>query len=165
MTDNEIIKALECWINDFAGKATQFVSLCNALDLINRQKETIEQLKTALFKCGEEMAEMQETINRQKAEIERYEKTVGKLAINKDGIVIGTLDGKETEYIQKSVAEVFRNMAVNRAKTEAVKEFAERLKAHAYLHKPYGMSKVVDAHDIDNLVKEFTGGADGNQSL
>lgn len=29
-------------------------------DFINRQKETIEQLQTALFKCGEEMATVKE---------------------------------------------------------------------------------------------------------
>ena len=51
-----------------------------------------------------------------------------------------------------------KTTVINDAKAEAVKEFAERLKAHAYLHKPYGMSKVVDAHDIDSLVKEFTEG-------
>ena len=42
-TDNEIIKALECWINDFDGKATEFVLLCNTLNLIIRQKAEIER--------------------------------------------------------------------------------------------------------------------------
>jgi recombinational DNA repair ATPase RecF len=92
---------LECWINDFAGKATQFVSLCNALALINRQKETIEQLKTALFKCGEEMAT---------------------------------------------------------ARAEAVKEFAETIKANQRVLFNYIYSRKGFTEIVDNLVKEFTEG-------
>ncbi len=41
-------------------------------------------------------------------------------------------------------------------KAEAIKEFAERLKATAYVPKPYGMAKVIDMYNIDNLVKEMT---------
>lgn len=65
MTDNEIIKALECCSSD--DLANLNCSHCpyqcpncmtilykDSLALINRQKVTIEQLQTALFKCGEE---------------------------------------------------------------------------------------------------------------
>ena len=93
-------------------------------------------------------------IKRYKAEIERYEKTVGKLAINKNGIVTGTLNGKETEYIQKSVADVFKNMAVNRA----IKEFAEKIKTDAEWICDDNYIERALIEYIDNLVKERTEG-------
>lgn len=148
MTDNEIVRALECCGENLCGQGCPRMYYCDTA--IECKKELMEDALAL--------------INRQKAEIERYEKTVGKLAINKDGIVIGTLNGKETEYIQKSVAEVFRNMAVNRAKTEAVKEFAEMLKERVE-GCFYDLSNFDDfacaLTDIDNLVKEFTEGGDG----
>lgn len=58
-----------------------------------------------------------------KAEIERYEKTVGKLVTNDDGTAFATLDGQKTEYIQKKVATILKNIAVKKAKSEARKEF------------------------------------------
>lgn len=67
-------------------------------DEYNRQKETIEQLQTALFKCGEKMMEMQETIDRTKAEIEDLE--------------------IEKEHLVVFLAE---------ARADAVKEFCERM--------------------------------------
>ena len=45
MNDSEIIKALERWIKNFDGKATDYITLCSALDLINRQKAEIERLE------------------------------------------------------------------------------------------------------------------------
>ena len=45
MTDKEIIKALECWVKNFDGKATDYITLCNTLDLINRQQAEIERLQ------------------------------------------------------------------------------------------------------------------------
>lgn len=61
-----------------------------------------------------------------KAEIERYEKTVGKLVTNDDGTAFATLDGKKTEYIQKKVATTLKNIAVKKAKSEARKEFVRK---------------------------------------
>lgn len=77
--------------------------------------------------------------------------TGGKLS--KSTYSLRTMEIAVTDFMQEIDEEVVVEATVN-----AVKEFAERLKAHAYLHKPYGMSKVVDAHDIDALVKEFTEG-------
>ena len=50
----------------------------------------------------------------------------------KDGTVIATLNGNKTEYIPRKLHKIFKNMAVNRAKSEAIKEFAERLKEKMY---------------------------------
>lgn len=45
MIDNKIIKALEQWIKNYNGSLVNFKKLANALDLITRQQEEIEQLK------------------------------------------------------------------------------------------------------------------------
>lgn len=85
MTDKEIVKALECWSKEYGCEGCPFIDngcfdcgngnipytvFQNILALINRQKETIELLQTALFKCGEEMAEKQATISRRMGEID-----------------------------------------------------------------------------------------------
>ena len=71
MTDNEIIKALECCINDkcqecplnklFCGRevATEY-----ALDLINRQKAEIERLKKRLVLAEECIDEIEDAAYR-----------------------------------------------------------------------------------------------------
>lgn len=66
-TDNEIIKALNRWTNNFEGKVTELAILCNALDLINRQKEQIESLI-----AGQET--LQKYIAEKDAEIEKLRK-------------------------------------------------------------------------------------------
>jgi uncharacterized protein YukE len=47
MTDNEIIKALEDLIENFDGKAVDFMTISVALNLINRQRAEIEMLKSS----------------------------------------------------------------------------------------------------------------------
>ena len=71
--DGEYIEILGHRIDGF----DSFQAFCEYLkkfaemeETINRQKETIEQLQTALFKCGEEMAEKQATISRRMDEID-----------------------------------------------------------------------------------------------
>ena len=44
----------------------------------------------------------------------------------------------------------------NIIKSEAIKEFAERLKKEALKHKIFPLDSCVDFDDIDNLVKEMT---------
>ena len=118
MTDNEIIKALECCsVGTFACdeqcpcfhsksnlkiNSCRFELICDALDFINRQQEEIEAL----------------------------------------------VAGQKT--LQKYIA---------KAKAEAVKEFAERLKEKSFKTiRNYGLTKdVVEVCDIDNLVKEMVG--------
>ena len=107
----------------------------------------VEMLQNAIFALNEEWTA-------QKVEIESL-----KIANEK---MYDANKAQEAEIMEQaslilSLSSI-KTTVINDAKAEAVKEFAERLKAHAYLHKPYGMSKVVDAHDIDNLVKEFTEG-------
>lgn len=171
MTDNE--KAL-----DILQKLDFFYGQRSGRELWNEKPTDVQNEDIDNFK--RDVAFLEGFINRQKEEIERYEKIVGKLAINKDGIAIGTLNGKQTEYIQKSVAEVFRNMAVNRAKAEAVKEFAERLNEASedtwidregdfiYSDSEKSTHEIYDTlaewcKDVtDNLIKELTEGSDND---
>ena len=63
-----------------------------------------------------------------KAENEKYKETVGELGI-KDGEVVCLLNGKETKYINKEVAETLKRMALKTAKAEAYKECIAEVKA------------------------------------
>lgn len=91
-------------------------------------------------------------INRQKAEIERYREVVGELGV-KDGEVVALLNGKETAYTKKDIAETLKRMDVKTAKAEAIKEFAERLKREK---RDLFCIENIDGL-IDNLVKEMVG--------
>lgn len=120
MTDNEIIKYMQCVIGNDANcsectyqKALPFPScrmMCakNALDLINRQKAEIERLNI-------ELQSMRSAANSYKWHYET-------------------------------------------AKSEAIKEFAERLKTYAKeLHIGDNISwLVLGVGRVDNLVKEMT---------
>ena len=129
MTDNEIIKAMQCVIgNDVKcsectyQKVLPFPScrrMCakNALDLINRQK----------------------------AEIERLQKKANTLFVKI------TFD---RDKLQEIVDEHVKNIEIdiNLAKSEAIKEFAEELKNCFAISKDY--LDIINI--IDNLVKEMT---------
>ena len=123
MTDNEIIKFMQCVIgNDVKcsectyQKVLPFPSCrrkCakNALELINRQKEEIEKLKQ---------------------ENEFFRKTI-------------------TENAQRALEVTVEE--IETSKSEAIKEFAERLK------EKFGIADcivTVNNNDIDELVEEMT---------
>ena len=77
-------------------------------------------------------------INRQQTEIERLQKKVDELA----------------EVLSDAI-----KIRYKEAKSEAIKEFAERLKEKSFKTiRNYGLTKdVVEVCDIDNLVKEMVG--------
>lgn len=62
-----------------------------------------------------------------------YKETVGRLIV-KDGEVIGFTRGTEVRYIEKSLAETFKNMAVNQAKVEIAREIFEEIKRETKNH-------------------------------
>lgn len=160
----------------FLNRASRTV-LLRARDLIKQQQADYDELKSQFDILDEECDRLEareheletqieklerieqcagEVIKNQEAEIERYEKTVGKLCVNNDGIVTGLLNGAKTEYIEKSVANTFKAMAVNRAKTEAIKEFA------ALLHeKVYSTPTIYNAYFgkmVDDVAEELLEG-------
>lgn len=147
MTDNEIIKALECcttFPERMCGKCTLqeecLTELCvaekNALDLINRQKAEIERLEELVYLADSETANVRDLYFEEKSE-----------------------------------------------RAEAIKEFAERLKANEREHcqwcnhsnkgsRSEWCDELIDGHcrclgfskfesKLDNLVKEMVGADNG----
>ena len=145
MTDNEIIKALECCrqkeehchicpynpVNDCCRRIQD-----DALDLINRQKAEIDILIRKKESLMDEIAEQQAEIERLKGENKQIR-----------------TDCRWCEEWQTT------ELLGERAK--AIKEFAERLKGKAYYCEKIDRKDdfVVNETDIDNLVKEIVGGS------
>ena len=147
MTDNEIIKALECCNRngscskcpydrarfeaerDCASEMT-----ADALDLINRLKEE----NNALISAQETL---QKHIEKQNAENERLQCQVNRLK----------------KYDEERDIRLHARLIAT-ARTEAIKEFAERLKGKTY---PFpcaiGVEHAVTIRAIDDLVKEMVG--------
>ena len=122
MTDNEIISIDEairhCYETYFERD-----------DLCRECREEHKQLAKWL----EELKESRNTINRQKAEIERLREIAN-------------------HKCQKCVSRT-----IECAKSEAIKEFAERLKHFIIPQKADGYTReIVLKRDIDNIVKEMT---------
>ncbi len=92
------------------------------------------------FEVRDIVARMQETINRQQAEIERLKNECFCIA-------------NECDAIKDCI-----DTAVEEAKAEAIKEFAERLKkCSQWLPLTAIPDPFVTVNDIDNLVKEMVG--------
>lgn len=90
ITDDEIIKALECCGNQMyscTDKQCKAKTLGNALDLINRQKADYDKLYKSYLKNQEIFAEQSLENERLKAEIERLQK-----AIQVQEIMLGNQD-------------------------------------------------------------------------
>lgn len=144
MTDNEIMKALECCKDADClncprlaeelcfGLGSNLVSC--VLDLINRQKEEIEHYKKAFFNSQNIFSDQALENECMKAEIDSM---------------------KEKLKLYSYYKEPF----VKQIKSEAIKEFAEKLKANLDI-SVYGYSTEEVTNNffdtIDNLVKEMT---------
>ncbi len=131
MTDNEIIKALEC---------CERAENCGHCHYDQDYKE-MKDCTSALAKDALAL------INRQKAEIERLKKFIEE----DQGLILKLTGVPVEEYNQK-------------IRTEAIKEFAERLKA-TFPPREDDRCTLDDCYTldlIDNLVKEMTekGGAE-----
>lgn len=124
MTDNEIIKALECC-------KTVNTSDCNNCPYRHVLDDTVYSNC-----CGTLMTDALSLINCQKAEISVKRKLLEKAEA-------------EIERLQKHNTEMARKQYQD-GKTEAIKEFAERL--HDLICPDW--AKIHE--QIDNLVKEFT---------
>ena len=149
MTDNEIIKALEC-----------LASGC--FDCNDGCKESKE--------CPVEIIrETIDLINRQKAEIERLSQPVLLIENNQpsEKELLGALKTGSVGVIPVSNVSV-RRLDEKGIKSEAIKEFAERLtdkiceNVNKSLDNPKGYDYYpIDVYaDIDNLLKEMVGDAE-----
>ena len=142
MTDNEIIKALECCAvhgllkcekcpKKNEGVTCMYALSKDALDLIKRQKAEIEKLNVELVGMRGACESYKMHYDNAQAEIERLQNAYKQCAWERDTF----LEQLET------------------AKSEAIKEFAERLKEQ-FSENKYILPSVNIS--VDNLVKEMT---------
>ena len=162
MNDIEIIKALEicgdcghcteCPFDDLGGiDKCMHTLILNALDLILRLKSDVNNYRTRVGNQKQELARLNEQVNEQKAEIKRLY--------------------KENEIKSQKRANIFEIAnAYERGKSEAITEFAERLKItdlSGVVGEHYINGEMYGYFDsgsfgsiIDNLVAEMTEGND-----
>lgn len=132
MTDNEIVRDFEIILNDLKDRVGNktYETLKQSFDLINRQKAENKKLKQAINNFKKS-----KEIHR--AEIE---------SLNHD-----------VEVLYR-VKEQLKGM-YKTAKTEAIKEFAERLKRNHITKDNKGkIHLLIEYDEFDNLVKEMTEG-------
>lgn len=124
MTDNDIIKALErcpqhrecCYCNSVEECGSKKVLVASVLDLINQQKTQIEKLESIEHYAGE-------VIKNQEAEIEMMKKSQTPRLFGQDYRFCNLLG--ETLVFSKKLKHY--NDMIKELKTEAIKEFAERV--------------------------------------
>ena len=165
LTDNEIIKALDCCVKDDEGVRGTCNKNCPlfgrnvdctiflrkyALDLINRQKAEIERLTNKLEQreemmanLGVELTTMRGAANSYKMHYEKAQAEIEKLKTEKDNL-IKTYKGCMTEAI-KEFDKKFKEKSSSVVTSCQGKEIYET--------KQYQISAV----NFDNLVKEMVG--------
>ena len=163
MTDNEIIEALKWYKKLECGICYDVGILCHigggdcivtlaetTLDLIRRQQAEIERL-TANSKATES------TLTKALKAI-AYHETIDSYDGTENGDVVGTVC-HDAYYVILGL-----KSRVKEARTEAIKEFAERLQENVTFHIDDCGEFVsyVDCRDIRNLVKEMVGAGDEN---
>lgn len=184
MSDAEIIKAVECCskqscegcpYNDGTSKCLMETLPKDTLDFINRQQATINRLKAENKNCGVKIQNQREQLTcNEKIEILANQKLM--LSQQRDNIF------KKLEHYQNKVAEIIaegvspriiikgdketinsiedilknrKNIDIKAIKSEAYKEFAERLKAMKFTEDTISADEVVFVEDIDNLLQEM----------
>ena len=131
MTDNEIIKALEC---------------CKNADCQNCPRWSEEWYSGM---CNDFLSDVLDLINRQKAEIERLQGEVKEKT--------ETIDFLKNQAVGWSIDFCNLKAKLKSAKSEARKEFAERLKENTVTVKIGKQTcKVITVEGIDNLFLDFT---------
>lgn len=164
LTDNDIVKALECCCEDsgcpaicplkdmaYVGDCVQVKSR-HALDLINRLQAENERLQNRVDEYNIQVANQRE-------QIEKYEPIKETLCVLWENMLsISVARGKEKPTLEE-LAE-----AVDYIKAEAYREFAERLKEKMVKHNfKYAdtlfSANVATAPMVNNLLKEMEGAA------
>ena len=134
MTDEQIIKALEYCCGNITFDSDCSTHGCYQVSLPEDRNGDIRWCRQWLMKDALDL------VNRQKADIKRMKKIISYLK----------------ESIDCSRKEYNRLLSkLQQAKSEAIKEFAERLKKYLCLDLREGIS-VVTIDNIDKIVKEMT---------
>lgn len=163
MKDNEIIKALECCFSNNFGKCEDcplknkkdevfsciYIKQKLAIDFINRQNAEIEENEGKLAHQAETIHILDKALADRMVELEESHDAHIRTIVDKDFEIeqLRTEKIKLHTLIPQMLAE---------AKSEARKEFAERLKKKAtYYRCRDGIKYAVSISDIDNLLKEM----------
>ena len=140
MTDNEIIKALECCKKDDCDNCPNDFGNCYAnlsgysLELINRQQEEIDRLRKEVNLVSIQFQDLQERYEEVQTEIEQWK--------------------EEANKYQKLWCIAIDD--IEAAKSEIYKEFAEHLKER-WSNNYYDSPDVDFDEFVDNLLKELVG--------
>ena len=131
MTDNEIKKALECCKNDgIICIECPYKKANGCMEKLSADAlDLINHLQVKLDEAEDTIQFADKELKKAEAENERLQQTVE----DKGGLIL-----------------------INKAKAEAYKEFAERLKLFLLLNREGEMS-VISFENIDNLLKELVG--------
>lgn len=135
MTDEQIIKALECCSTDDGDDCSR----CPYGNIVYKSGNG-----GCVNRCRKDVLDL---INRQKAEIERLEKAAGEKF-------------NQWELLAEKTKQHYANLykeAKNSLKAEAIKEFAERLKNGTFLGKEKkSVEHAIWIYEIDKIVEEMT---------
>lgn len=141
MTDKEIIKALEYWIKNFDGKATDYITLCNALDLINR------------LKC--EVIHYRRKAQNQKQELRRLNAKLKDLKIVNEHLVTFNIEA------QAEIERLNRLVIKEHDKKRIISEIFTRVKKYSFedtrMKEGGGIEKVnmVFRDDVNKCLQDF----------
>ena len=139
-------------------------------ETVNRQKAEIERLQKELEEAAvtihdaaKRYSEYKKLIQCQKEEIERLQSILLKF-VREINIFENKHNIDTSDFSLIPILENEKNSIVKQIKSEAIKEFAERLKERSFsisiflfdsINKP--CIEAVKVNDIDNLVKEMAG--------
>ncbi len=163
-TVDEVIKALEHCTSSTTSEACNGcpfnqTNICEqmsngveiyALDLINRQRAEIADLEDE----NKGLKETNEHLSGEYIALSKENDKMRKI-VNADVVIVNRRGGK-SEYAKEII-----RIKTSLVKTDAIKEFAERLKARAYQSTEWSHGDhpmVVEVDDIDELVEEMVEG-------
>lgn len=176
MTDKEIIKGLECCLDEALEKCNECpysvdAFMCkrmelleDSLDLINRQQEQLESTiagqETLQKALAEETKRREVQAERLREEREQKYEQIDLICRLRNEIAEKDrkIDDLKVENQSLRTAANCYKIHYNEARTEAIREFAERLKQRCSANSDinyYILKKLVD-----NLVKEMVGDAE-----
>ena len=153
MTDNEIIKALECCNSterghclnkcpyyNYSANCTQAM-IKDALDLINRQKEEISKKDIEIDILIQKKEDLSDEVSDLRAEIERFKEFCKTLmeAMGEQEIELATAKDEADRYKR-----YYFNHEYDKLEAEAIKEFAERLKEKLNPDSTYDLRRTID---------------------
>ncbi len=130
MTDNEIIKALECCGNDECSQCPLQDGVCSEKDVIKHALDliTLQKAEREALIAGQET--LQKYIAEQKAEIER---------LKADNVILSQNADTAFQDGLNEAQDLYAEQVKNEIKAEAIKGFAEKtnelLKRYSNLHK------------------------------